>query len=404
MHKIEHTMRNLVLCAVALLLAACFQGSAQEADSASALRVRRGDFAKSVTLTGELEAATGHEISVPRLPSWQTSIKWIADDGSEVRQGERVVELDNTAFATDLDSKRQGELQARQELQQREAEWSADVEQKELDLERRSADFEKAKIAAAVPRDLLSEREYEDRQMKLRRATVEHAKARDVLDGQRRAIEADRANVLVRLGRAEREIGKAERAISSLVLTAPRSGIVVVRDLPWEGRKLQAGDTVFVGFPLATLPDLTTLQVAAALADVDDGRIAPGMRAAVTLDGFPDRTFGGRIASISAVAQESARASLRRAFKVVVALDTIDPQRMRPGLSARVVVDAARQSGVLMAPRAALDLDGKTPQARLDGGRLVPVTVGACNAQDCVVTSGLREGDRLEALRTPADA
>jgi len=80
---------------------------------------------------------------------------------------------------------------------------------------------------------------------------------------------------------------------------------------------------------------------------------------------------------------------------VLVKLDQIDPQRMRPGLSARIEIDRESKDNVLVAPRAALDFSGKSPRARLSGGKFVNVGVGSCNAQECVVTSGLQEGARL---------
>ncbi|HEU4521319.1 MAG TPA: hypothetical protein VFT12_04900, partial [Thermoanaerobaculia bacterium] len=105
--------------------------------------------------------------------------------------------------------------------------------------------------------------------------------------------------------------------------------------------------------------------------------------------------FKGRVTTISAVAQESARQSLRRAFKVVVTLDTIDEQRMRPGLSARVLIHRESKAGALLAPRAALDLSGREPVAWLASGKKVNVKLGSCNAQECIVTTGLEEGQRL---------
>jgi HlyD family secretion protein len=315
-----------------------------------------------------------------------------------VRQGERVVELDNTSFTTDLDSKRQAELQALQELQQKTEEWAADLKQKALEFEKRKSELDKAKINADVPVDVISAREYADRQMDLQRAMVEFEKARDVLSAQRSAVTSDRKNLEIRLGKAQREIRRSERAIEDLVLRAPREGIVVVRDLPWEGRKLQAGDTVFVGFPLALIPELDSLQVSVALPDVDDGRIAIGMPATVTLDGYPGSEFKGKVTAISAVAQESARQSLRRAFKVIVTLDSIDAKRMRPGLSARVLVRSETRPNSLIAPRLALDVSGKEAFAALASGKRVKVSLGSCNAQDCVVTSGLDAGQQLARI------
>ena len=89
-----------------------------------------------------------------------------------------------------------------------------------------------------------------EKQSALRRTKVEYQKAADLRDSTQIGIEAERRNLAAHR-KAQREIAIAERAISALVLRAPRDGIVVVRDHPWEGRKLQTGDTVWVGFPIA---------------------------------------------------------------------------------------------------------------------------------------------------------
>jgi multidrug efflux pump subunit AcrA (membrane-fusion protein) len=392
-------MKRTLACAVlAAAAAGCFSGYSDDTPAAE-LRVRRGDFASDVTLSGELEAARGEFLAVPSLPNWQTAIKWIAEDGSTVKAGEPVVELDNSPLTADLETKRQTAMQARQELQQREAEWSADLEQKSLDVEKKKSDLEKAQLDVLVPRDLMAGRAWEEKQTALRRAGVEHDKTADLLASKRTAVAAERRNLVLRIDKAEREIAIAEEAINALVLRAPREGIVVVRDHPWEnGRKLASGDPVWVGFPIAMLPDLSSIRVKAALADVDDGKIAIGMPVTVTLDGFPSHPFQGRVAAVSAVAQESRRASLRRQFDVLVALDRLDPARMRPGLSARILVHREARAAVLLAPRAAIDLSRKTARARMAGGAFKDVKLGACNAQDCVVTSGLEEGEQLAGL------
>ena len=392
---------SLRACLALLLLTGCFSGYRSDDPAAGAIRVRRGAFVRDIVLTGELNAAEGAIITVPRLPSWQTSMKWLATDGAEVKQGDRVVELDNSQFVSNLDTKRQAVIQAQQQLQQKEAEWSADVGTKQLDAEKKQVDYDKAKLDAAIPREIVSGHDYEDRQIKYKRAAVELAKARDVLKSQREQVSADRANLLVALTKAERELHDAESAIAALTLRAPRSGIVVVYDHPWEGRKLQEGDGVWVGFRIAQIPEMTSLRVEAALPDVDDGRVTVGMPATVILDAYPSLRYTGRISDISAVAQESARNSLRRAFRVAVKLDQIDRARMRPGLSARVTVRTAAQPAALLASRTALDL-GPKPKAHLASGRTADVKLGPCNAEACVVLDGLHEGDLLTAATRPA--
>lgn len=356
--------------------------------------MRRAAFLSEVVLSGELDAARGELLSVPPLPNWQTAIKWMAEDGAAVEAGAPVVELDNSALTSDLDSKRQSAMQAAQELQQKESEWMADLEDKELEVQKKKSALEKALLDSAVPKDLMSGRKFEENQTALRRATSEHEKAVDLLRARRTAISSERENLLLNIEKTRRDISIAETAINALVLRAPKAGIVVVRD-HWEGRKLQTGDQVWVGFPIALIPDLSSLRVNASLADVDDGKIAVGMPVTVTLDGYPDVPFSGRISAISAVAQESRRMSLRRQFEVLVALDRLDQSRMRPGLSARIVVRRDARPSVLLAPRAALDLTGNATRARLADGEMKDVKLGACNAQDCIVISGLEEGARL---------
>jgi hypothetical protein len=393
--------RTCAALALAFAVSACFSGYRAGKDAA-ALQVRRGMFSSDVVLTGELRAARGEEVAVPRLPQWQTTIKWIAADGAEMKKGDRVVELDNSTFSTNLDGKRQAVAQAEQQLQQKEAEWKADTLDKQLDVERKRADYDKTKLDAAVPREVVSGREYNDRQLKFQRASVELAKAIDVFKSQRTSVKSDRDNLLLGLQKAQRELTIAERAIEELILRAPHDGIVVIRDHPWEGRRLQEGDGVFVGLPLAQFPEMSSLQVEADLADVDDGRIGAGMPATVVLDAYPNESFPARVTSIAAVAQESSRTSLRRAFRVIVQLERLDAARMRPGLSAHVVVRAMSQQNVLLAPRGAIDFSGTKPRLFLDGGRSTNVDLGACNAQECVVKSGVKEGETLASAESHA--
>jgi HlyD family secretion protein len=394
-------MKRALSCAVAVAALAvtlrCYSGYS-ETVPAGELRVRRGDFVSDLVLSGEVEAARGESLVVPTLPSWQTAIKWIAEDGATVKGGEPAVELDNSALTTDLESKRQALTQALQELQQNEAQWTADLEQKQLEADKAQSEMEKAKLDVLVPRELISTKVYEEQQTALRRTTVAFEKAVDLLKSRRTSVAAERRNLVLRIEQARRDITTAEVAIEELVLRTPRDGIIVIRDIPWESRKLQIGDTVFSGMQIAMLPDLNTLRVKAGLADVDDGKIAAGLPVTITLDAFPDATFTGKITAISAVAQESRRQSLRRQFEVLVALDRLDPARMRPGLSARVIVRRDAQAKALLAPRAAIDFSAATPRARLAGGEAKDVKLGPCNAQECVVVDGLQEGQTLSAV------
>jgi len=357
----------------------------------------RGTLRPRLILTGELSAERATQLTVPRTTSFQLTLRWMEKDGTPVRAGQKVVEFDNSQFTSELDEKRHAAAQAADDLERDRAEARVTEAEKAFAVEEKRHDLEKAKIAASVPQSLLPLREYQDRQLALRRAEVDLGKAEEDLAAQRRGSAADLAVRKVELTKAQRELGTAEQAISALVLTAPRDGIILGEDHPWEGRKLREGDNVWVGLPVMSLPDLSSLGVDAALSDVDDGKIEVGMVAVCTLDAYPGLVFPARVTEISAVAREAARSSLLRSFKVRLRLGRVDVERMRPGMSVKVEILEPEVKDALLAPRAGLDLASTPPRALLAAGGTAPVQLGACDAQACVVLSGLAPGVRLRS-------
>ena len=84
----------------------------------------------------------------------------------------------------------------------RNLEWSADLEQKQLDAAKRLSELEKAQLDALTPKDLLAVKVYEEKQTALRRTTVERQKAVDLLASRRTAVAAERRNLQLRIEKA----------------------------------------------------------------------------------------------------------------------------------------------------------------------------------------------------------
>jgi multidrug resistance efflux pump len=364
---------------------------------AADLTVRRGRFTSRFLMTGQLEAASADSLVVPRIPTWQTTIRWLEAEGKEVKAGQKIVEFDTAAFAADYGEKVLSRDQAQSDLEQADADAAGQRADKEFQVAQKTIAVEKAGIAAAIPAEFLRGKEWQDDQLALERAKTDLAKAREDAAAQESTAAETIRQKRIALEKAEREYEAARQALDGMVLKAPRDGILVVGDHPWEGRKLQVGDSVWVGLPVASLPDLHTMRVVAKLSDVDDGRIVPGLPVTCTLDAYPDREYAGRVGEIMPVAQEDGRRSLRRVYSVRVDLESSDAARMRPGMSVKVEVLGPERDGVLLAPRAGLDLAGTAPRARLASGRTVDVTLGPCNDDVCLVEDGLSEGERLKA-------
>jgi HlyD family secretion protein len=392
-------LRLTSLLLLVTLSLACADSRAGASPDGPVLTARRGALRPRLLLTGELEAARALELKVPRTRTGQVQVRWMERDGTPVQAGQRLVEFDNTAFTSELEEKRLAASQAADELARKEAEAESTNAEKVFLVEKNRTEAAKARLRANLPTEIFSAREVQDRQLDLKRAETELAKAEADLDAHRQESAAELKLQRIELEKSRREIREAEKAIAVLSLRAPRDGIVLSAEHPWEGRKVQEGDSVWPGLTVAVLPDLSSLVVDADLSDVDDGRIAPGMEASCTLDAYPSERFRCRVVEIAPVARERSTGSLRRYFPVRVTLDRLD-RRMRPGMSVRVEVLGPEVRG-LTVPREALDLSG-SPRALLADGGAVEVRLGPCTAAGCLVEGKLEDGTPLRRYQDAA--
>lgn len=363
------------------------------------LEVRRAGFVRETLLTGELEAEQAEVLAAPDVNIWPLTVRSLAEDGATVKQGEVVAEFDNTQLLSNLEDLRTQRLEAKNLLVSRRARAAAEISEAMFEVERQRATLEKAEIATSVPEEILSSREYAELQLALQRALLGLSEAEQALASVRDAGAADIRIQQLALEKARDAAKRAESSIGQLSLRAPRDGIAVRATNSREARPVRVGDAVWPGLAVARLPDLETLYLKARLFDVDDGRVAEGQRVWSTLDAFPETRIEGRVRTIDAVADETSPFSARRVFDVTIDFDQVDTERLRPGMSAKVVIEGERVEDALLVPREALDLSSEEALVGLVDGSLVAVELGPCDARFCVVLDGLEAGIRLRSLR-----
>jgi len=400
-------MRTALVLVLALALAACERGHAAgrggPVQSVRRGAVRTGDLAPRLVLTGQLRAAASIEITTPRTDAWELAIRWMAPDGVEVAAGERVLEFDNSAFASQLEQKKLSLRQAQLELRSNRDVSALLTADKEAIVREKLAALDKATIEAEVPADLLPGRTAQERQLELRRAQSAKASAEVDLIAQRKAATLELRVKQITLDKAQRAIDDALATLDELVIKAPKAGVVGIANHPWDGHKLHVGDTTQPGWTVIALPEMASgLQVQAELSDVDDGKVAVGMVGVCTLDAVPDQPLPCTVASLTPVARAKGSASLRRAFEVVLEITAGAGPEARPGMSVKVVLPQAPVKQALLVPRGAVVRgSSETVRVRVAGGGLRDVTLGTCDAQDCVVEQGLTAGTRVEIGPSP---
>ena len=400
-------------CAAMLLLAAaaCTMGSHATpvaersdgqfaSDGSGVSTVRRGSLRPVLLLTGELRAVSGATIDVPQSPQRDPAVRWMIEEGTYVEEGDRMVELDTSQIATQLDDRQIRLEESIDELNGRDAEAAGEIAQKEFDVEQSRINLRKAEIDAEVPPDLQSMREYQEKQLALEEA--QHALAKveadfgALVEGSAEELEVLRIEVQMQ----EREVAEVERALEMMVLRAPRAGIAVAGDNRKEGRRFEVGDAAWVGAEVMAIPDLSVMMVDTRMSDVDDGKVTPGMSVVCTLDAYPDYQIAGFVRSITPVAQWTNMRSEQRFFRIVVDLEDSDPELMRPGMSVKVEVITAARDDVLLISRAALEFGEEDVFVVMEDGERRRIELGPCSAQECSVAFGLPEGARVRLARS----
>jgi HlyD family secretion protein len=395
-----------VAAAMALIALACganaasrpgvSSGTVGEPDPPGEATVRAGKIEDVFLLTGELNALHSLDLVTPRSDTWQVQIKWIAEDGSELQQGDRAIEFDNTQILQTIEEKKLRLIQSEIDLESREASLRAEEEEKQFALERAEIGAEKARAEAAVPEDLLERRKWQEQQAALRSAEAALKKAQLAVEAFRISSKSDLAVLRIAREKAARDIESAQASLDGLALKAPAAGIFVIGDYWREERKFQVGDTTWPGQTIATIPDLSAMEVVGLLPEVDEGKIAPGMPARCVLDTYPDRVFAGKIEEVASIADEGGFRT-RGGFRVKVSLEKSDPALMRPGMSVRVEVVRRAWDRALIVPKAAIHREASAAFVhRAGGGPPVEVRLAACTPTDCVVESGIEEGARVE--------
>lgn len=186
---------------------------------------------------------------------------------------------------------------------------------------------------------------------------------------------------------AEANVVLARKALEDAIVRAPWAGLV-------SERLAQVGDKAAPDMRLLTLVDLTRMDIEAAVPAGDIPSVARGQEVALTVDGFGDRIFKGRIARIAPQATAGSRS-------ITVYVEIANPDlTLKGGMFAKGALTLATRAAVTAVPVTALREErGETVVYAVEGERLarLPVKVGARNEEEAWVEiiEGVKAGTRI---------
>ncbi|MDE0126512.1 MAG: HlyD family efflux transporter periplasmic adaptor subunit [Bryobacterales bacterium] len=369
--------------------------------------VERRDFLRTVTTRGELKSAMSVQIVAPQTPDLK--IVQLAENGRPITEGAIIVQFDESA-QEDLLIERETEVrQVDSEIEQAEAQHAITDERNEMMVMQATYNLERAELEASK-QEILAEIEAEKAKIDVVIAKGELTKSETNAEASDMSQAADMERLMERKSKAIRDLDLSKTYLGSMLLRAPRDGIVHI--LPNNRAQgsfgtarppFQEGDTVWTGAAIAEIPDLESLRVEFRVDEVDRGRVEEGQETRIRIDAVPDALLSGAVSWLSPIATlVFNRLPPEKNFPAHSGIDDID-DRLRPGMSATVEIVVQRISDVLVIPnKASTQIDGKPTVFVKDGPGFQrrPIEVSATNGTEIVVASGLEEGDVI-ALENP---
>ncbi|PYQ17430.1 MAG: hypothetical protein DMF80_00765 [Acidobacteria bacterium] len=372
--------------------------------------VKTGELVDFVELRGEVKAVKSVTLNAPSSTDGDLQIISILKNGTGVKTGENVVQLDTVKLQRTREQQQSDLKRAEAEIEGAQAQARLQEEQNRTELMQARYDVERARLDVQK-QEILSA--IEAGKTKLRLATAEQRarEAEQKLRAGRAAAAADIESKKQKRAKALFEVQRAQRGIESMTLKAPVDGMVTI--LPnWRGRffganapEFKEGDRVWPGAPLVELPDLSAVRVAARVDEAERGQLSLGQTAVVRVDAVPDKEFTGTVSDISALAKiDFSTWPPPKNFDLALRVAQSDP-RLRPGMSATARVAIDRVPGALLIPVAAsFQKGGRTVSYVLRGARFEERTIEIArrNREQIAVARGLRAGEKV-ALRDPTE-
>ena len=294
-----------------------------------------------------MQAVHSSKVLVPQIAGnfSRMTLTHIIPNGTQVQAGDPIASFDATA---QIDAGRDARAKfddLGHQADQKRAQNRADREKRSTDLQQAEADLAKAQIELRKG-PVLSEIDRLNRQEKARIAGlhVESLKKSNAFHDQ--ADDAALRTMELQRDRQKVAMERAQANIDKLDVKAPLAGMAAQENLSRGNSSFahaQEGDQLYRGQPLVSIFDPTEMMVRCNVGEPDIASVAPGGKAKVYLDAYPDLVFPAHVEFVSPVASAGIGSPIKT-FVAVFRIDKTDP-RLLPDLSAAVLIEPPAPAG-----------------------------------------------------------
>ena len=380
--------------------------SSSAAEATLSAPVKSGEFKVLVTTTGELRARKFVQVSGPATAQsvqvYQTKIASIVPEGSLVKEGDVIAELDKQPVAAKL-------ADVTLTLQKAQADFTTAQLDSALNLAQAREDVRTAEFTLEEKKLAREQAKYEAPTIR-RQAEIDFEKAQRALEQSKRNLLTKTKQAIAKMSSVGADLGRQQNNLKNLEMVrdqfsvrAPTPGMVIyVRE--WNGKKKGVGSMWNAWeSTVATLPDLTQMESQTYVNEVDVRKLALGQKVQISLDADPTKKLAGTVTHIANVGEQRPNQD-SKVFEVKIEIATADTT-LRPGMTTSNAIETASVKNVLSVPLEAVVTEAGFSYVFKKSGRGVVkqmVETGAMNDNEIVVRRGVEAGDRV-LLTPPTD-
>ena len=352
--------------------------------------VERGDIARSVVATGEIEPLTKVEVKSKASGIVE---KIYVDAGDRVKTGQVLAELD------------------KEQLRAIVAEAEANLEAAQAAFEAAQATYDKNVVDAQGPDVPFVKQDMERARDSYRQGLIALNSMQDAEKNYQLAVnkqtsaqrgaqvsKAQVSQTKAQIAQCKAALDDARENLQYATITSPMDGVVLSKDV-------EIGDAVSsilvmgsAATLVMTLGDTSEVYVKGKVDEADIGNVYLGQPARIVVESFKDTPFTGKVTKIAPLGVEKDNVTT---FEVRVSIQNPTGE-LRANMSANAEIILEQKKNVLLIPEGAVIFGpNKTtsveiPDPKADTGRKkLAVNLGISNGVESEVDSGLHQGDTV---------
>lgn len=366
----------------------------------------RGQFLVTVTTTGELQAKSSINImgseNARAAGIWQMKLTNIIPEGTVVKKGDFVAELDKSEITNRL-------KESQLNLQKLEAQFTQTKLDSTLTLSQARDELVNLFYAQEEKRIVVDQSAYEAPAMR-RQAEIDYERAKRNYEQAKKNYVTKTQQSIAKMQAVEADLMKERQRMETYVKTtneftikAPADGMVIYAR-EWNGKKRVVGSTINSWDPVvATLPDLREMESITYVNEVDIQKISVGQKVKLKLDADPNKPLTGSVTTVANIGEQRPNAD-SKVFEVKIRVQESDTT-LRPAMTTANEILVAKLDDVFSIPLESVHTEGTvTFVYKKNGGDVIKqeVKLGAMNDNATVVLEGVTEKDEL-LLSSPAE-